>query len=325
MTKEESTLPAVFSLLQTEPLLEAVADAYGIEGAVRATLLRSWTNDVYQIEAKAQRYILKVYRRGWRSPEEVGWEVELQSYLAARAIAAPVIPRRDGGLFGTVQAPEGVRALALFGYASGVKPEPPLTPALYHSFGRGAAELHRASADFTSQCSRFAIDLAALIDRPLGVIQPWLADRPEDWSFIVQVATTVREKLHARGTADLDWGVVQGDLSLDNVHVTADHRVVFYDFDAAAYGWRAWDVTGVRAYQPRENWDAFLAGYREVRSFGEADVAVVPYFVVANALQMMAGEIERWTAWFGTLRVVAWVNDTLIWLRHWVTNYLPAA
>jgi Ser/Thr protein kinase RdoA (MazF antagonist) len=137
MTEEQPTLPAVWSLLQTEPLLEVVADAYGIEGAVRATLLRSWTNDVYHIEAKAQQYILKVYRRGWRSPKEVGWEVELQRYLAARAIAAPVIPRRNSGLFGTVQVPEGVRALALFGYAPGVKPEPPLTPTLYHSFGRG--------------------------------------------------------------------------------------------------------------------------------------------------------------------------------------------
>jgi Ser/Thr protein kinase RdoA (MazF antagonist) len=156
------------------------------------------------------------------------------------------------------------------------------------------------------------------------VIQPWLAERPEDWSFIVQVATMVRERLHALGTEELDWGVVQGDLSLDNVHVTADHHVVFYDFDAAAYGWRAWDMSGVLAYQPPENWDAFLAGYREVRAFGEADVAAVPYFVAANTLLMMAGEIERWTEWFGTLRVVAWVNHTLIWLRQWVTNHLPA-
>lgn len=112
---DPAQVPAGHSLLDMESLLEVVARDYALSMPVRGTLLRAWTNDVYEVVGGGQRYILKVYRASWRSPDDVVWEVALQEHLAQQtAITSPVIPRRDGRLSGTLHAPEGIRPFALF-------------------------------------------------------------------------------------------------------------------------------------------------------------------------------------------------------------------
>jgi Ser/Thr protein kinase RdoA (MazF antagonist) len=112
--------------------------------------------------------------------------------------------------------------------------------------------------------------------------------------------------------------VCHGDLSLDNLHVTEDHRIAFYDLDSVGPGWRASDPYGVFQYQPRDNWDAFLAGCTAVRPFGATDCAAVPYFVVAQQLWNMGREITFWATWAGSSRVNdAYFDRKLTGLRAW--------
>lgn len=318
--------PTAHSLLSADALLAGIDRAYTIEPLKACTLIRSYVNDVYAITAAVNRYVLKVYRAGWRSWSEIAWEIDVLAHLAMRDVAvATAIPRNDGRRIGTVRAPEGVRYVVLFTHAADTKPTPPFTAALYYHFGQATAHMHHALDDFASPHARIPLDLAYLLDRPLAALRPWLAHRPSDWSFLVRLATKISTRIRALAATGLDWGVCHGDLSLDNVHVAANQQVTFYDFDSGGPGWRASDLYGVFQYQPRDTWMAFLDGYRAVRSFAPADVAAVPYLVAARGIWDMGHRVRHWTAWSGRWVVTEayWDGQMAQW-RAWDTAQLDA-
>lgn len=319
--------PVAYSLLSPEALLAEVGRAYTIAPPVDCTLLRSYVNDVYAVATTAGDYILKVYRARWRSRSEIAYELDVLAHLTARGVAvAPPIPRRDGRLIGALRAPEGVRYAVLFAHAAGAKPARPFTTTLYRHFGRTTARLHAALDDFASPHARVPLDLAYFLDRPLAALRPRLADRPDDWAFLVGLAEKVRARVTALAAAGLDWGVCHGDLSLDNLHVTPEGRITFYDFDSGGPGWRASDPYGVllsAILNGDDYWEAFLVGYTEVRPFGPADLAAVPYFAAAYGIQEMGGRVSDWAAWSGRwMATEAYFDDALAQWRRWDAEQL---
>lgn len=290
-------------------------------------LLRSYVNDVYAIATTAGDYILKVYRARWRSWSEIAYELDVLAHLTARGVAvAPAIPRRDGRRIGAIRAPEGLRYAVLFARAAGTKPARPFTTTLYRHFGRATARMHRALDDFASPHARVPLDLAHFLDRPLAALRPRLAGRPDDWAFLVSLAEKVRARIADLAASGLDWGVCHGDLTLDNLHVTLEGQITFYDFDSGGPGWRASDPCGVLRYAIADRngfWDAFLAGYGEVRPFGPADLAAVPYFAAAYGILDLGGRVGNWAAWSGRwMATEAYFDDALAGWRRWEVEQL---
>lgn len=329
-TPPRPTLPVAYSLPSADALLEEVARAYASARPTSCALYRSWANDVYRIATAEGDYFLKVYRADWRSWSEVAYEVELLAHLDARGVAvATAIARRDGQPIGTLRAPEGERRYVLFAAAEGAKPRRPFDEGLYHRFGRATARLHRASNDFTSGHARVPLDLGSLIDRPLEAIRPRLARRPDDWTYLSGLAARVRARLGVLAGRGLDWGPCHGDLSLDNVHITPDGRFTFFDFDSGGPGWRACDPYGVLQYATLDRngfWDAFLTGYREIRPFDGADLAAVPFFVVAQTVWGMGLESGIWAKWSGLWSADdAYFDRELAALRRWDAEQLGGA
>lgn len=290
-------LPVVRSLLDPAALSTVVRDAYGFPVDARCTLLRSLVNEVYEVVAGPRRYVLKVYRHGWRTADEVAWECDLIGHLADRGVpVGQVVPRSDGAPVGTVTAPEGERAVALFAHVDGPKPGLPSNDAVYEEFGRLTAELHAAADSFRSVHIRPVQNLESMLDGSLAAILPWLDGRPDDSDFLAALVTETRD--HITALADeLDWGVCHGDVTLDNLHVTAAGLTI-HDFDLAGEGWRASDLYGVRQ---TPHWPAFLAGYTSRRPLSEADVRAVDWFVVPRALANISWHLRDFAAWRGTL------------------------
>lgn len=318
------------SLLDPHAVAEVVRSAYALDRVTDAVLLRRFVNDVYLLTDEDCRYIFKVYRPAWRDIPPILWEVDLLAQLSRQgAPVATAIPRADGRSVTVIQAPEGERYAVLFGYAEGEKPREPFTADLYYRFGHAAGLVHERSADFVSPYPRRPLDLATLLDKPLQALEPFLAGRPDDWTYVVNLARRLRRGITDLAGAGLDWGPCHQDMTLDNVHVTADGRVTFYDFDSGGPGWRSLDFQGIydhAMYNRNGHWDAFLAGYSEVRSLSDADLAAIPYFVLAYAFWGTHADIIR-SQWDG----VSFLDDEYFdhrmgssgWWRQWEAKHLP--
>ncbi|GIF50657.1 Ser/Thr protein kinase RdoA (MazF antagonist) [Asanoa ferruginea] len=258
------------SLLAADDIAALVTGAYGLPAA-GAVLLRSLNNDVYRVDTGRGPLVLKLYRHG-RPLAAVVWEVALAAHLGDRVPQA--VPLRDGRPAGTLDAAEGARAYALWEWAPGTPPPAPATDRLAGQFGRAVAAFH-AVADVGAPPAPRGTDLGELLGPTLDRVRA--AVGPADRELLARLGAVLPERVGGPG---LDRGICHGDVSLDNVHVDGD-RLVLYDLDLAGAGWRAADLSGVAS---TPTWPAFLAGYREVRPFGGADLAALPWFKVLGLI-----------------------------------------
>lgn len=245
-------------------LAALVADRYGLD-VTGCVLLRSLVNDVYRVDTADGPRVLKVYRAGGHSAGDVTWELNLAAALNAAAEGGPLVAPGIGDA-GVLEAPEGIRPYALWGWAPGERPRPPFDDALFRRFGAAAARFH-AAAD-TAEVGRRAFAVEEALGRPYAELLPVLA--ADDRTAVAGLIDRVVEHLDG---LDLPRGVCHGDLSLDNLHLDGD-RVIFYDLDRAGWGRRAADLTGPAS---TEHWPAFRAGYRSVRPLGDAEIEALPW------------------------------------------------
>ncbi|MEJ7652067.1 MAG: hypothetical protein WKH64_01260 [Chloroflexia bacterium] len=86
-------------------------------------------------------------------------------------------------------------------------------------------------------------------------------------------------------------------MTLDNLNVTGDGRIVLYDFDSAGPGWQAGDLYGVatwRIHGEPKYWDAFLSGYQETGELTPADLEALPWFVPIHELDNVRWHLTDW-------------------------------
>jgi Ser/Thr protein kinase RdoA (MazF antagonist) len=296
-------------------LIERYGNAFS---SATAQLLRSYTNDVYLIQCADQKFVLKIYGLGWRTPSEVQWEIDLLHHLAARgvSVAAP-IAGHDQQALQSITTEAGDCIAVLFQYVPGHKPQPPFSIALYEQFGQAIARLHAATDSFVAAHPHRALDTTVLIDEPLTLAAPLLTNA-QDRTWLLALATLVKDRITAYASAGLDWGPIHGDASLDNLHVMEDGAVILYDFDLGGPGWRAADLQGWAVnhaeYHPR--WDAFHRGYSRIRLLPQIDRAAAPYLTLAWDIWALKIDLERRVIAQGPEQVQAYFGRQLALLHE---------
>jgi Ser/Thr protein kinase RdoA (MazF antagonist) len=312
-------------VLSAETVLDAMTGAYAIDGPTAGELLKLGLNDTYLLRARRRRYILRVYRDGWRSSDDIEYELELLRHVEAKGVPVSAAIRcTNGKLSCLIEGPEGTREAALFRFAPG-GPLAWSDEQGSHLAGRLLGQLHAAADDFISQGVRFQLDAEYLIDRPLSAMRPFLEHRRPDWTYLEELATRLRSRLRSLVESGLDWGPCHGDFSAKNLHVDGSMMTVF-DFDFCGTGWRAYDLLPAKWHAERRRsvgmWEAFLCGYRELRSIGAQDVAAVPLF---GALRHLWGMGLRATEvpFRGTSRVKSEYFDyRLASFKRWEAEHL---
>lgn len=281
-------------------------------------------NDIYRLRTDVGTYVAKVFRRTWRSRQDVHWEATLQREVNRHGGPTPaVIPTRRGEVIAPVPSPEGLRWCLLQKDVPGEKPAKPFTADLYCRFGETAARLHTAFDQTGVAARRPARTLDALLAVPLAVIEPLFAGLPpEDWRFVTDLTATVHAHLATIAPA-LDWGICHGDLSLDNVVRAPTGSLTLHDYDLAAPSFRAADFFGIQQSQPDEHWQAFVAGYRLQRAISDRDIDAVPWFVPAWTIWSMAHDATHRIHWHGNWIVGPdQLSNRLVLLRSWAEWHL---
>ena len=274
------------STLQTEEMASRLAEQYGLAAQIRIELLRSYTNDVYLVETPRAQYVLKVYGSGWRNEADILYEVSLLRHLASRGVlVAEAVAALDQGFVHSIQTGSEERLTVLFAYADGAKPSEPFSAGLYEQVGSAAARMHAAADDFVSAYPRASLDIAFLLDRPSELVASLLKERVERTCFL-DLLEGIRAAIESYMERGLDWGPCHGDLTLDNLQISDDGQVVFYDFDSGGPGWRASDLPGWAKVHPaisdaEMRAQAFLRGYQSIRPLSDADIEAAPYLYLA--------------------------------------------
>jgi Ser/Thr protein kinase RdoA (MazF antagonist) len=284
----------MISLSETD-LATWVACQFDLPAVRSVDLLRAYTNDVYVVRTRDERYALKVYGTGWRHDPEIRFEAALLDHLASKGVlVAQAIAGRDREALQILTVDGHRRQALLFEYAAGEKPEPPFSPETYFREGKALGLLHLAADDFTTPHERRSLDLQTLIDEPLDLIQSMDIDDSVMRS-ILDTSAWFRSQIEIRALAGLDWGVCHGDLTFDNLHITDAGEFVWYDFDSGGFGWRAIDLQGWAFGRPERSgqWQAFLAGYRESRTISDNDIAAAPFLFAAQEIWGIAVDLER--------------------------------
>jgi len=299
-----------------EDLSGWLVSRYALPCPCTCSLLRSYTNDVYEVRSNGQRFVLKVYGASWRTQSEIEYEVSLLQHLRARGVrtAAPIAGRR--GYVEPISFACAARYAVLFEYAPGEKPQPPLKAELYVAFGRAVAQFHACSIDFANEHQRTDLDLGQLIEVPLAQVLPLLAN-PADHRFLSNIAARLYENVAGFASTGLEWGSIHGDATLDNLHVTDQGDVILIDFDSGGPGWRASDLQGWAAnnYTYRDRWHAFQKGYSSVRQMEQVNWVAAPYLTVAWDIWGLKVDLDNRIGQQGPSRVREYLSDRIAEIR----------
>jgi Ser/Thr protein kinase RdoA (MazF antagonist) len=324
----DNYFPVTHSTLSIEALMVKLLSDYDIDVPTEGKLISPKMNDTYQVKTKDKKYILRVYRAGWRSLSDILYEFDVLLHLNRLGIAVSIpLPRKDGTLTSTVTALEGLRYIALFTYAPGTELnyDSEAEDASYQ-YGTTVAAIHTATETFHSHHPRFSLDLAHLLDAPLRALQPLVADRAEDWEFLQALAQKLRGHMGQIPIEELEQGFCHGDSHGWNVH-TENQTVTAFDFDCCGQGWRAYDLAvfrwGARLRgKENERWPPFLRGYQAVRPISDIDIAAIPYFVALRHFWFLGVDAANGQDWgFGSMD--DWYFDHYIkFLRTWEKEYL---
>ncbi|NQT92870.1 MAG: phosphotransferase [Lentisphaerae bacterium] len=197
--------PVTYSILSSDRLAKEVQSVYPLSSPVTCDPLHLGLNDTYLIRTGDESYVLRVSRAGWRSPEDVLYEVDLLTHLHSRGVpVARPVAGRNGQFMRLLSAPEGIRPAVLFTYAPGKRPTE--AAPYVRLLGQTIARLHVAGEDFTSRHARFPLDLAYFLDSPLQSLRPLFAHRRGDWNDMVAVVEEVRARGQQIPLTALQWG-----------------------------------------------------------------------------------------------------------------------
>lgn len=301
------TDPTPFAGLSPEAVLDA-AESAGFEGDGRLLALNSYENRVYRLETAQGWLVLKFYRAGRWTDEQIEEEHALGAELAAAElpVAAPL------AVSGRTLITFREFRFAVFPWMRGRAPELD-APGAREMLGRALARMHRIGAvrpfryrprltlERLGRQARSAV-LAS------GLLPDGLVDRYAQAAdlLITRVESVLRE------VGRVEEVRLHGDCHLGNL-LWNEQGPVFVDLDDCMTGPRIQDLwmlfSGTPAEQRRE-WDELLGGYQQFADFDFRELRLIEALRALRMLHHAGWVAQRWRdpafprafPWFGEAR-----------------------
>ena len=321
--------PVTDSVLSANGLISEVMSRYNIGVVTECRFLHRGVNDTYRVSADSGKFILRVYRKKWRTRSDIHFELDALLHLHNSEVPVSIpVMRNDGELIGAIQAPEGSRFVVLFTHAEGVEPaydgDGTRDTNLY---ARAVARIHAATDDFKTTHQRYSLDFEHLLAKPLQSMEPFLSHRPKDWDYVTGLAHRLRSLFSDLPLAALETGFCHGDLHGWNAHINQNSKLTVFDFDCCGFGWHSYDLAvfywGARIRgKHEERWPSFLCAYQEERQLADVDIQAIPFFVAIRHFWLL-GLLTSSTDFCGS----GWLNDkyldgSLKFFRDWEADHI---
>ncbi len=282
-------LPASYSVICASSLLEQVAPLYDIDVPEKCEFWYRGLNDTYKLLSSQGVFALRVYRHGWRTSSDIGFELNALAHLHEKGgkVAYP-IPRFDGRYETKIDAPEGERIVIITSFVGGsTLSYENLDDA--EAFGKSAAQIHNLTNDFETNHVRYKLDEAHLIWVPVERIEPFLSDRKEDWDYIQQLSDRLADSYKTVANNEPER-FCHGDFHGFNAH-QHNQEIYHFDFDCCGLGLRLFDLATFKwsarlRKKEEEWWPCFLNGYQAVREI-EINLDQIEAFVAIRHLWLL--------------------------------------
>ena len=310
MTAEEHQTPAGQALRRYptqaeilcgyDPFASAALPSYGFSPQARLSLLSLSENATYRVDevTDGRVAVLRVHRTGYHEPgavqSELAWLTALRRDEGLHTPA--VYPALDGREVVDVVLDGVTRQTVLFELLPGAEPTADRLAAQFEQLGRICARMHRHARSWRRprRFVRFSWDFDACVG-PGGRWGRWqdgFGVGPPELEVLSRAATVMRERLRRFGDGPDRFGLIHADMRLANLLVHG-HEIQVIDFDDCGFGWFMFDIGSSLSFiehdpQVPELCDAWLTGYRTVRSLPATDAAEIPTFVLLRRLQLVA-------------------------------------
>lgn len=315
-----ANIPVIHSIPSSQALIENVLCNYQLTTPCSCLLLKRGLNDTYLVKTEKHKYILRIYRYGWRSKEEIDFELDLLKFLHQRQapIAYP-INKLSGDLTTAIATPEGTRYTVLFTYAPGEAVDKKLNSEQSRRLGEAVASIHETTNNFKSKFNRPALNDDYLLFRPINAIAALFSHRYNAIQYLHEQAEQLINNL---GRLSLSqklpiYGVCVGDIHSGNTHFDRLNQPTLFDFDQCGYGWRAFDIgkfinTSIAWQIDRQIIDAFLNGYQSKCKLSDIEIAAIPIFTKIAHIWVMGITVSV----VGDVLPYSWFTD------EWLDNKL---
>lgn len=332
-----NVFPVQRSVVRGDALIEQILVHYDLPAPITCHLFSPVNDDIYQVSARDEHFMLRIYSHGKFSQAEVEAEAQILDHLEQNGL--PVvrpIPSTTGRFVYEINAPEGERYCILYAHVDGTSPRADIQPEQSAVYGQAVARLHNALDGFSQPIARCQIDYAYLLETPLALVEPFLKARPDDWHYLCEVATYLRTEAPALPNRSPAYGLCHGDLHKANLLMVPDGQLTIIDWDCMGYGWRAYDVAVLRwsigpavgpegIGEPRlsQVWHSYLENYERLRPLSDVEHASIPYFVAMRHIRVLGWEIGNCLAgrWgLGILTDGYW-DDRILRLRGWMEEH----
>ncbi len=281
-----------YSKLSAQTIKQFAALNYDLSKVSDCKFFARGLHDNFLIESTSQKYILRLYRNDWRSPEDAYFELELLDFLGTNnlPVAFP-IKTSTGDLSFLVNSPEGKRVATLFNFADGQAPGNEISAKQGFILGKTVASMHQTSDSFNAKFSRQILDTPYLLDDSIGAIKPFID--AESRSYLTTLQSTLKDLLPQLSRETGIYGVCSGDINPNNFHINDNNKITLFDFDQCGYGYRAFEIgkfiSSIHSNKNKQEIaKAFINGYQCIRQLDQSEIEAIPYFEIIAMIWVMA-------------------------------------
>jgi Ser/Thr protein kinase RdoA (MazF antagonist) len=281
-----------YSTLSATAVGNLVEKRYNLSGLHCKLLLRN-VSDTYLLEGKTDLYIFKIFRKNYRSFEQLEGEAELLHALKQANISISyVIKDLKGQSLQAFNAAEGLRYGLLYSYAKG-KPNVIPTDEQLTVIGKTIANMHQVTAVVKLANDRPTYNFETTLHRPLKLVKQRFAELPDEFSLITKMAALAENKLSSFNLEEFSYGYCHYDLFPKNFHFDENDQITLFDFDWMGKGYLANDLMVLHIHyfllvdhqlMSQEDADRCFAllieNYSIVRPFSAQELQALPYLGV---------------------------------------------
>lgn len=258
------------SIIKESTLLSSLSNLYDLDEPINCKFIRRSFNDHYIVESGTKRYIIRVYindKNYIRCINDIHFELNLLEFLYSQKLpVVPPIKSNNNKNLCLLELDNENRYLTLFPYAKGSPIDINLNNNQSTRLGEIIAKLHLSSNNFTSEYSRYSLDVRSLIEEPLHNIEKHTCSFGlGKLTFLNDLSLMLINSINNIPIADETYGIIHGDPNPSNFFFSRMEGFSLFDFDHCAFGYRIHDLAVIKLSYPERVYKEVLKGYELTR------------------------------------------------------------